>query len=642
MNIEELKKNIITKITEEEIKKLSFLSGLEIHQQLEGKKLHSNKKTIIIDEKKEKPELTVQRRMHITKSELEEKDKAAEEEIKKNKIIEYYVYKNTTSLVELDEEPPQNINEEALNTTIQFVNLTKAKLLDYIIPMRKIVVDGSNTSGFQRTTLIAKNGILEYKIGEEKKVLEIETITLEEDSAKKIVEEEKEGKKIIKYNLSRLGIPLIEITTTPCFKTPKELKEGALKIGRTLRLIEGIKRGIGTIRQDVNISIKEGARIEIKGAQNIKELEELAEKEIIRQKNLLLIQEYIKKNKIKITLKEKELEEKIVELNDILKNSESKIIKKAIKENKKVLGIKLPNWSGLLGINITKNKRLGTEISDYIKIHTKAKGLFHKDELPNYGITLEETKKIEEKLKVKEEDNYIIIVEEEKEAKKAIKKAVERIKQIQEKIPSEVRKANEDNTTTYLRAMPGENRMYPETDLEEINIKEYLKTHKIKKVLSEEEQIKKYKSLGLNEEFIKTIINSKEKHYYDKIIEENKGKEKLIAKIIYQYKKESEKKYNITITQEELEEKIKTIIKQKIDENKIVEFLKEKKLDEKIIQKYKTKKLDEKTKKTIKEEIKKQLLQNTPIGKIIHTLITKYNIEGKTANQLIKETKEEK
>ncbi len=642
MKLEELKKSIKEKITLEEIKKLSFLSGLEIHQQLEGKKLFSRKKTIIVDEKKTSPDMKVERRMHITKSELEEKDRAAEEEIKKNRIIEYYVYKNTTSLVELDEEPPQNINEEALNTTIQFVNLTKAKLIDILIPMRKIVVDGSNTSGFQRTILIAKNGRLEYHIGEEKKILEIETITLEEDSAKKILEEEKEGKKIVKYNLSRLGIPLVEITTTPCFKTPKELKEGALKIGRTLRLLEGTKRGIGTIRQDVNISIKKGARIEIKGAQNIKEIEELAENEVLRQKNLLLIQEYIKKNNIKIILEEKNIEENITELNSILKKSKNKIIKKAIEKNKKILGIKLTGWNGLLGINITKNKRLGTEISDYIKIHTKAKGLFHKDELPNYNITLEEKKIIEEKLKVKKEDNYIIIVEEEKEAKTAIKKAIERIKILQEKIPSEVRKANEDNTTTYLRAMPGENRMYPETDLEEINIKEYLKTHKIEKVLSEEEQKQKYKRLGLNEEFIKTILQSKEKHYYDNIIKKHPGKEKLIAKIIYQYKKESEKKYDTKITLKELEEKINILIKENIEENKIVEFLKEKKLDEKTIQNYKTKILDEKTKNKIKEKIKELLSQNTPIGKIIHILITQHKIEGKTANQLIKETQKEK
>ncbi len=639
MEIEELKNKLLKKITEEEIKKLQFLSGIEIHQQLEGKKLFSNKKTIIVDEKEKKPDLIAVRRMHITKSEINKTDKAAEDEIKKNKIIEYYIYKNSDSLIEIDEEPPQNVNKKALNTTLQFIQLTNAKTVDYIIPMRKIVVDGSNTSGFQRTMLIAKNGTLHYKIKNEKKTITLDTITLEEDSAKKIEEiKDEKGRIVTKYNLSRLGVPLIEIATTPCFKTPKELKEGALKIGRTLRLLE-VKRGIGTIRQDVNISIKEGARVEIKGAQNIKEIEELAENEIIRQKNLLLIQEYIKKNRIKTK------EEKIIELNNILKNSNSKIIKKAIEENKKILGVKIKNYNGLLGLKINPNKTLGKEIAEYVKIHTGVKGLFHKDELPNYGITLEEKNKIEKKLEVKKQDNFIIIVEEEKTAKKAIKKAIERIKTLEEKIPSEVRKANEDNTTSYLREMPGENRMYPETDLEIINLKEYLKNNKIEKPLTEEETKQKYKKLGLNEEFIKIIMNSYEKKEYDSIIKNYVGKEKLIAKIIFQYKKEVEKKLKEKINTKKI---VKTIIENDIDENKIVEFLtkeyekiKNNSIDKKTTEQYKTKKLDEKTKTKIKSIIKKELEKNTPIGKIIHLLITQHNIDGKTANQIIQEVKKE-
>ena len=666
MNLKELQKKIINSITEDEIKRIGFLSGIEIHQQLEGKKLHSNKKTIITDEKETKEDLKIYRRMHITKSELNITDKAAEDEIKKNKIIEYYIYKNSDSLVEIDEEPPKNVDEKALNTTLQLVELTKAKTIDYLIPMRKIVVDGSNTTGFQRTMLIAKKGELDYKIEGKTKKIGIDTITLEEDSAKKIREETKEitiieekqknknkkiSQTIIKYNLSRLGIPLIEITTKPCFKTPKELKEGALKIGRTLRLLE-VKRGIGTIRQDVNISIKKGARIEIKGVQNIKEIEEIAKNEIIRQKNLLLIQEYIKKNKIKIEYKEKDIEKKITDITEIIKNSNSKIIKEAIKKNKKILLIKLPGWKGLLGTTISKNKRLGTEISDYIKIHTKAKGLFHKDELPNYGITEKEKKMIEKESRIEEKDNYIIIVEEKEEAEKAIKKAIERIKKIQEKIPTEVRKTNQDNSTSYMREMPGENRMYPETDLEIINLKEYKKTHRIKKVLTEEEQKKEYNKKGLNEELIRQIINSYEKTIYDELIKKYEGKEKLIAKIIYQYKKESEKKIKEKNKQthnfdlEETKKIVETIIKYNIEENKIVEFITkeykkivEDKITEETTKKYKTTKLDEKTKKQIKETIKEEKNKNTPTGKIIHLLITKYNIDGKTANKLIQETK---
>jgi len=197
----------------------------------------------------------------------------------KDKKYIYEYSKDYSCLVELDEEPPHLINIEALKFGIlisTFFNMYIPKVLQV---MRKIVVDGSNTSGFQRTLLLSLNGELKYK----DKKISIGTICIEEDAARKI----EEGEDYIIYRLDRLGIPLIEISTGPDLKDPKEVKEVAEYIGLILRLTGKVKRGLGTIRQDVNISIEGGEKIEIKGVQNLKIIDKVCELEVKRQERMI-------------------------------------------------------------------------------------------------------------------------------------------------------------------------------------------------------------------------------------------------------------------------------------------------------------------------------------------------------------------
>ena len=251
---------------------LQFKSGLEIHQQLEGKKLFCDCPTIIKDGT---PDFKIRRRLRASASELGEIDQAALHELKKEKEFIYEGYKEANCLIDIDEEPPKKMNKKALETTLKLALLLKAKPLDYIQFMRKIVIDGSNTAAFQRTALIAVNGEIETSRGNVK----IESVCLEEESAKKVNDTETERR----YNISRLGIPLIEIATDASLQDPEHVKEAAVKIGMILRSLEGIKRGIGSIRQDVNISIKNGARIEIKGFQDYRNIPKVIDNEITRQ-----------------------------------------------------------------------------------------------------------------------------------------------------------------------------------------------------------------------------------------------------------------------------------------------------------------------------------------------------------------------
>ncbi len=253
---------------------LGFKCGLEIHQQLEGKKLFCNCPTINSDND---PNVKFERRLRAVAGETGEIDIAAKHEMQKKKKFIYEADSSDTCLIEYDEQPPNELNRKALETAIKVALLLNAKITDEIQVMRKTVVDGSNVSAFQRTALIAVNGFIETSQGK----VTIPIICLEEEAAKK----QEEGNDFVRYRLDRLGIPLIEIATGSEIKNPEHAKETASHIGMVLRSVENIKRGLGTIRQDVNTSITKGERTEIKGFQDLKSIPKVIEYEIKRQLN---------------------------------------------------------------------------------------------------------------------------------------------------------------------------------------------------------------------------------------------------------------------------------------------------------------------------------------------------------------------
>jgi Glu-tRNA(Gln) amidotransferase subunit E-like FAD-binding protein len=256
--------------------KLGLKIGLEIHQQLEGKKLFCQCSTILRDDQ---PDFTIVRKLRAVAGEAGEIDIAAAHEQVKNKEFHYQGYDDTTCLVETDSEPPHEINTDALHTALQVAAILHASVPSIIQVMRKTVIDGSNTSGFQRTALVGRNGVLKTTQGN----VAIENISLEEDACRIIAERKNETI----YRLDRLGIPLIEIGTKADIHTPEQAVEAAKILGNILRSLPGVKRGLGTIRQDVNISIKKGSRVEIKGVQDIRLLPKIIDKEIERQRAII-------------------------------------------------------------------------------------------------------------------------------------------------------------------------------------------------------------------------------------------------------------------------------------------------------------------------------------------------------------------
>lgn len=416
--------------------------GFEIHQQLDTRKLFSKSPSLIRDDE---AHFEVTRRLRPTQSELGLVDEAAMKEFLKGRYYVYKGYNDTISLVELDEEPPRGPDKEAVEAVITIALLLNATIVDEIHFMRKLVIDGSNTSGFQRTAIIAYDGYLDTEEGR----IAIPTICLEEEAARKISDDQNS----VTYNLDRLGIPLVEITTAPDIKSPKQARDAALKVGEILRATRLVKRGLGTIRQDINVSTKGGARVEIKGVQDLNIIPGLIENEIERQKGLIRIREELKKRGA-----DKKISEDYVDLSEIFRDTQSKVIRTQLKKGV-VLGMRLPGYAGLLGGGL-----LGREMARYVRVQTGVRGIFHSDELPAYGVSEEEVAAVRKGLKMDERDAFVLVAERHDKAKTALKIVLSRA-MLAIKGPLEETRMARDGLSEYMRPLPGSARMYPETDI---------------------------------------------------------------------------------------------------------------------------------------------------------------------------------
>ncbi|MFH0928994.1 MAG: Glu-tRNA(Gln) amidotransferase subunit GatE [Candidatus Aenigmatarchaeota archaeon] len=258
-------------------KKIGFKCGVEIHNRLDTKtKLFCGCKPRF---SKEKPLAIVKRKLRAVAGEMGQVDVAALYEYLKDRTFFYQCYPEETCLICIDEEPPKSVNKDALEIVLQIAKMLKAEIPEEMHVMRKTVVDGSNTCAFQRTAIVGLNGVLKTSQGD----VGITNICLEEESAGKV---KKDGNELT-YRLDRLGIPLVEIGTAPDIKSPEHAKEVAEKIGMIVRSTGKSQRGIGVTREDVNVSIRGGARVEIKGVQELDMIPQLIENEIKRQQELI-------------------------------------------------------------------------------------------------------------------------------------------------------------------------------------------------------------------------------------------------------------------------------------------------------------------------------------------------------------------
>lgn len=436
-------------VSEIQMDKIGLKVGLEIHQQLgTGKKLFCNCSSI---ESTEYP-LRFTRKLRIARSELGELDPSALFETSKQKTILYYANPESSCLVEQDEEPPHDVSLDAKETSLIIASALKTDVFSEVYVMRKLVIDGSNTSGFQRTMLIGLGGSLEV----DGKNIGVQSICLEEDAAKLL----NDLPDIREYTLDRLGIPLVEIALEPVSGTPQEIKKIALTMGRMLRATKRVQRGLGSIRQDVNVSIEGGGVVEVKGVQKLDQLEKVVEYEAKRQHGLKIIQEKLKKIDADRIAKEMDVKD----VTEAFRNCQSKTIQKALANGAIVKAIKVKKFAGMFGFEPYPGIRLGKQLGELVRFFGLG-GVFHSDELPNYGIEETEIQQVKKILDVQQNDGFLILAGESWKLDVVIESIIKRIEDAKIGVPAETRVATLTGETVYLRPRPGASRMYPETDI---------------------------------------------------------------------------------------------------------------------------------------------------------------------------------
>jgi len=405
--------------------------------------------------------VSFERKLRVSSSEMGEIDPAAAFEIKKERRITYVSGNRTSCLVEADEEPPHNPNPEAVKSAIIISNLFSAKIVDEIHFMRKIVVDGSNTTGFQRTAIVGMDGRFNYGNGH----IGINTICLEEDAGRLL--EKKETGPI--YNLDRLGVPLLEITTEPIEADPETGKNIAAAIGRTLKLTGLFARGLGTIRQDVNVSVGNFGIVEVKGVQKLDQVKKVLEFEEKRQNWLVELSAILKERGIT----ESSFNAEITILTDILQGSNSPLIKKLMSD-KDALALKAPGFAGLFAREPVPDSRLGLDLADLCRLFG-FKGIVHSDEILKYGLEDQILSKLYKKLNLNENDGFLLVFGEKEKAQRCLEMVRLRLMASLNGPPSETRMATDKGATRFLRPRPGASRMYPETDIMTILVDDKMK-----------------------------------------------------------------------------------------------------------------------------------------------------------------------
>jgi glutamyl-tRNA(Gln) amidotransferase subunit E len=475
-------------------------AGLEVHQQLATGKLFCDCPT----ELSEAVLGSVTRQLRAAGGEDRDVDPATKFQASKGLRYRYEISPDSC-LVDLDEEPPHPLNDVALDVALTLALLVEAEWIDEVQVMRKIVVDGSNTTGFQRTALVARNGHLEIR----GRRISIETICLEEDAARKIREADGE----VVYRLDRLGIPLVEVATGPEIASGEEAREVAEEIGALLRATRRVRRGLGTIREDVNVSTEGGHRIEIKGVQELGKIQEYVDREVARQKWLLEVRDELLRRGAKAPA------DAFVEVTDALQGIPSGPAAELDRGGAHGLALALPGFAGLLKSPAGSDERLGRELADQARA-VGLRGLLHSDELPGLGISDAVLTELNRRLSLGDRDAFVLVVDRSRErAESALRRVVSRARAAVEGIPGETRDPLPDGRTRYSRPLAGRDRMYPETDVPPVRLTPE-RRERLRRTLPERPEALRHRlerEHGLSPEVVRQIVYSEEEPVFEEL-----------------------------------------------------------------------------------------------------------------------------
>ncbi len=525
--------------------KVGLKVGLEIHQQLD-----TNTKLFCrcpVKYQNGREDYRILRHMRPTLSEMGEYDRAALMEFRTNKEITYLLYKDNSCTYEMDDTPPFPLNEQALEFALQIASLFRCSIVDEVHISRKQYLDGSIPTGFQRTAVIGINGELPYK----GRKIGIHHLCLEEDACREVWDREHS----IGFRADRLGTPLVEVITEADMHTPEDAMNVAREIGWAMRALGIVRRGMGATRQDVNVSITGGSRVEIKGVDKYQYIKDLVALEAYRQKKLLEIRDEL----VGRGLKKEDIRLKPIDYDDLTEMINIESLKRAVQKGGILRGIKLSFFKGILDIDIGGGRVFSEEFAGRVRV------IACLDDMPNIAHTDEEIlapvrDEMMERAGAGKMDVVMLVWGPEADVTTALEEIRDRAKEALDGVPNETRQVLDDMTTDFERILPGADRMYPDTDLPPI----VLLPEKIKEIGDSFENPWAEKhfliSEGLEEEQAMKVLVSPLKNIFIKGL--RKFDARFLYHVLFEYLKGLERKNGIKISAGELER-----IMDSVDEN---------------------------------------------------------------------------
>jgi len=467
--------------TPETYAKLGFKSGLEVHQQLKSKKKLFCRCPAGLYQQADAFNVEVVRHMRPTLSELGEYDGTALMEFKTKKNIIYRIKDESSCTYEFDDTPPFRINPEGMEIAIEIALLLKTNIVGELHITRKQYLDGSIPTGFQRTAIVGIEGEIPLK----NKKVRIIQLSIEEDSCREVSDV---GHWRI-YTTDRLGIPLTETVTYPDMLTPDEVAEAGQYIRFLARSTGKVNTGIGAAREDVNVSIDGGTRVEIKGVAHIKWIPELTHNEGFRQRALLDIRDILRQRlpdpaawKMGQQVISPDIMPAALELAGKEKAAGCQWV-----------AINLPAFGGILSFFTQPEKSFANELSDRLKViaciekpHMIHSEPWDRDEPTDVPADcraersfsrilnghVSDFSPIKKLFKAGDQDAQLVIWGPVADIATALDTIDERCRLAFERVPNETRKSFSDGTTVFERVLPGPDRMYPDTDSAPIPIEE--------------------------------------------------------------------------------------------------------------------------------------------------------------------------
>jgi len=502
---------------------LGFMAGLEVHQQLLTRsklfcRCPAGRSVKTYDAE-------VLRHMRPTLSELGEYDGTALMEFKTKKEIVYQLERGSVCTYEMDDTPPFEIDEEAVRVAIEIAQLLNLNLVSELHVMRKQYLDGSIPTGFQRTAMVGLSGAVPFRVPElgVTRELSIRQLSLEEDSCREISDI---GHRIT-FRTDRLGMPLTETVTEPELLTPLEVQAAGGVLAHIAQSTHKVMRGPGAARQDVNVSVAGGRRIEIKGVDNHRLLPQLVHTEAFRQLNLLRVREELRRRGVTREVLELpdgrrpwETSANVVDAGAILGDCEFAPIRQAMERGERVCAVRLAGFGGLLIHRTQPGVTFSRELADRVRViacPVHRPFMIHSD-IRDYGLDPRQWRDLRKQLRADGEDAMVVVWAEEDDAATAVRELFIRAQDAVIGVPAETRQAFRDGTNGFERILPGPDRMYPDTDTPPLPISDAL-VEEVRVRLPEPpwKREERYEDLGLDSEAARRLARSSWADLFDEL-----------------------------------------------------------------------------------------------------------------------------